>query len=99
MASVLSKCTGRRVVYEEVEAPPSTDMQELWQFLRRGGFAHSTNTVLKVTGKPATDFTDFVKSLLSDLRPYHKKIPIPEDVRLLFAWWSVERICVKRCVA
>eukprot|EP00873_Tetraselmis_striata_P002617 jgi/Tetstr1/422881/TSEL_001293.t1 len=66
MAECLSKAVGSPVAYEEVAPPPMADMQDLWKFLRGGGFDCATTTVEEVTGRTPTSFADFLSSLSFD---------------------------------
>jgi len=62
MASLLSEELGRSIQYEEVSPPPIPEYEELWAFLRAGGFDCSTGTVEELTGKPPIDFRSIVRA-------------------------------------
>lgn len=63
MAALLSARTGKEVNYREVPPPPVPDMEQLWGFLRGGGFDISTGNVKAVTGEEPICFSDFLAGL------------------------------------
>lgn len=62
MAKLLS-ADGSEVRYEEVPVPPVPDLQDLWTFLRAGGFNCHTSTVEDVTGQKPTSFSAFLSTI------------------------------------
>ena len=73
MAALLSGQLGRTIRYEEVEPPPMVEYQELWGFLRSGGFdcSHGADTVHELTGTPPISFREIVLSMKDHLESKH----------------------------
>ena len=69
MAALLSEELGRPVRYEEVAPPAVPEYAQLWAFLRAGGFATSTRTVLRLTGWPPVGFRAVVQEYKQALLP------------------------------
>ena len=64
MRQLIQLKTGKMVSYIELPLPDSTEMNGLWTFLRAGGFCHNTNTFEEVTGRPPTEFSEFLGTIL-----------------------------------
>ena len=50
--------------YKYVNSPPITAYQELWEFLRNGGFNCTTNTVTDCTGRAPESFEKYLGELM-----------------------------------
>jgi uncharacterized protein YbjT (DUF2867 family) len=56
MQQILSAIAERSISYIESPLPPSPDYEGLWHFLRTGGFDHSSDDVVRVSGKAPERF-------------------------------------------
>ena len=62
MAALLTEELGRTITYTECPPPPVPAYQELWTFLRAGGFDACTGTVEKLLGRPPKDFATYLQN-------------------------------------
>lgn len=49
-----------QVRYDELPLPADPAYEQLWRFLRAGGFDASTGTVTQITGRAPEAFADFI---------------------------------------
>lgn len=66
MAALLTQELGRSVRYEEVEAPGLQEYEQLWSFLKKGGFdsCSGAQTVARMTGQQPVGFHHVVRQLM-----------------------------------
>jgi hypothetical protein len=53
------------IEYQEIPLPENTDMKELWEYLRAGGFDSVTDVVNEITGRTPILFSTLFPLLLS----------------------------------